>query len=290
MFWADVTIAARYDDGDYVGYTKVVRDMTEQREYERALEHERERLEFLNRIIRHNILNGLNLVGARTDLLANRHVDDSKAEEHLRTIRTRVDDLSSLIDTMRTFMDAILTDADHETHPVPVQEELDEKIALARQTYDDAEFSVHDLPEESVRVIADELLGELFENVLSNAVVHNDKETPKVEVWTSQATREVPIDPKTGRPSLGGDDERGRQWTAEERSVLTVHVADNGPGIPDEDKRAVLEKGVSELAEPGNGFGLYLVKEMMHAYGGAVDIRDNDGEGVVFDMTFVRTD
>ncbi|MFC7166030.1 ATP-binding protein [Halospeciosus flavus] len=79
-----------------------------------------------------------------------------------------------------------------------------------------------------------------------------------------------------------------------------MHVADNGPGIPDDEKEAVLEKGVSELTEPGNGFGLYLVKEMMHTYGGAVNIRDNDARGedtdtetdtetgTVFDLVFVE--
>ena len=29
---------------------------------------------------------------------------------------------------------------------------------------------------------------------------------------------------------------------------------------------------------------------MMHAYGGDVDIRDSDGGGAVFDLTFIRPD
>ena len=45
-FWAHVTITALYDDaGDLLGYAKVTRDMTDRREHERAIQHERNLLE-----------------------------------------------------------------------------------------------------------------------------------------------------------------------------------------------------------------------------------------------------
>ncbi|GAA0308432.1 hypothetical protein GCM10009066_22560 [Halarchaeum salinum] len=295
-FWADVTIAARRDaDGDLRGYTKVVEDMTEQRERERALEHERERLEFMNRIIRHNILNGLNLVDARADLLADEYVEDDAARAHLETIRERVDDLASVIDTMRTFMDAVVRESEHETYPVSLRDALDEKVALARDSYPEATFTTHDLPDPETTVVGDDLVGEVFENVLSNAVVHNDKETPEVEVWTTRTTRSVAIDTETGE--ILPDFDAGRpdvEAVERERPAIVVHVADNGPGIPDDEKDDVVRKGVSELNEPGNGFGLYLVKEMMDAYGGSISVRDNDAiddaRGTVFDLVFPIAD
>lgn len=295
-FWADVTIGARYDDeGEHVGYTKVVKDLTEQRQRKRNLEHERERLEFMNRIIRHNILNGLNLVDARAGLLESSVPEESEAREHLTTIQNRVDDLASLVTTMRTFMNAVVRGADHQVTPVRIREELDEKLELTRNAHPDVTFDVHDLPTESASVFADELISEVFENVLSNAIVHNDGADRHVEVWTTETTREVRVDAETGEPLENRpDDGRDGESRIEERRAIVVHVADNGPGIPDGDKEAVLEKGVSGLSEPGNGFGLYLVKEMMHTYGGAVDIRDNDriaGDGgTVVDLAFIRAE
>ncbi|MFB6078412.1 MAG: PAS domain S-box protein [Halarchaeum sp.] len=287
-FWADVTIAARYDEhGEHVGYTKVVKDQTERREHERALEHERERLEFMNRILRHNILNGLNLVRARAELLDDEEmVADPDAREHARTIYERVDDLSGLVETMRSFMNAIVREADHETKPVAIRDALAEKVALAEDAYPDAVFETRDLPAADVRVVADELVGEVFENVLSNAVVHNDAETPRVRVWSSEATTEVHVDAETGELLPNHEAWPDIDVATEERDAVVVHVADNGPGIPDEEKHAVLKKGVSELQEPGNGFGLYLVKEMMSAYGGTVEVRDGDDGGAVFDLVF----
>jgi PAS domain S-box-containing protein len=47
-FWANVTVTALHDDdGDLTGFTKVTRDMTERREYERRLERERDRFSAL---------------------------------------------------------------------------------------------------------------------------------------------------------------------------------------------------------------------------------------------------
>ncbi|MFC7177027.1 PAS domain S-box protein [Halosegnis marinus] len=273
-FVADVTIAARYDtDGNHIGYTKIVRDLTDQREYEEAIERERERLEFMNRILRHNILNGLNVINMRTDFLG-RTSDDEEVLDHVETIGDRVDDLSELIETMRSFMDAIVSDGSYRAEPTPLRPELDTKVSLAAESYPAAEFVTHDLPDEDTAVLADDLVGEVFENVLSNAVVHNDADEPTVEVWVSETTLPVTVDSATGEPRVAQPGEPAGEVTDTERPALAVHIADNGPGVPDEQKDAVLRKGISELSEPGNGFGLYLVKEMMAAYDGEISVRD----------------
>jgi len=287
-FWANVTIAARYEDGEHVGYTKVVEDRTEQRERERTLEHERERLEFMNRIIRHNILNGLNVVGARTRYLDGEDVTAGEADDHLETVIHRVEDMTAVIDTMRTFMDAVLEEADHETEPVSLREALNRKVTLARDTYDDAVFETDDLPDPDVEVRADELVGEVFENVLSNAVVHNDADTPRVDVWTTETTHQATVDAETGEVVPAWRESAVDGNETEERPAIAVHIADDGPGIPDDQKEQILEKGVSELSEPGNGFGLYLVKEMMAAYSGAVDVRDSEMGGTEFELVFLQ--
>ncbi|SDX91136.1 PAS domain S-box protein [Halopenitus persicus] len=289
-FWAHVTIAARHDDGEHVGYLKIVRDLTDRREYERALERERERIEFLNRIIRHNILNGLNLIDARAELLEPEFAGSPEPQAHLETIRDRVADMTELIETMRSLADAIAVDSDYDLESVELRSAIEEKVELSRATYPEAEFTTRDLPDPGTTVVGDDLIGEVFENVLSNAVTHNDSASPTVEVRTSETTVDVPTDPESGELLSGQRAER-RSASAvetERRDAIAVHVADDGPGIPDEEKDAVLRKGVSELKEPGNGFGLYLVTEMMNAYGGTVTIRDHEAPdgGTVVELVF----
>ncbi|WP_435359779.1 PAS domain S-box protein [Haloarchaeobius sp. DFWS5] len=255
-FWANVHLTAlRGDDGELRGYLKVTRDMTERRQHEQQIEHERERLEFMNRIIRHNLLNGMNVVHARAGLLEG-HVDPDY-ETHRETVENRVDDMIDLIETMRAFMKAIVEGEEHEPEPVPLGEILEDEIMKASNAYDDAVYECDGIP--AVDVMADDLLPEVFENLLTNAVQHNDK--PKAIIHV-----DVRI----------GDDE------------AVVHVADNGPGIEDEILDAVFEKGRKGFDSPGTGFGLYLVREIIESYGGQVDAYNQEDGGAVFTVVLPR--
>ncbi|GAB7093612.1 ATP-binding protein [Halolamina litorea] len=245
----------------------------------RELAHERERLEFVNRVVRHNLLNGLNLVNARIEHL-DAGVDGPEAEEHLSVIRSRVDEMTDLIDTIRAFMDAALHDRPLE--PVPIRATLSEQLTRASKRYD-ATFDVHDLPDADLHVTADDVLGEVIGNVLENAVEHSDGE-PEVEVWTTRASQRLPSDGvRDRRRTPAALSDGGRR---ESQRTLTIHVADDGPGIPDDQKRELLTAGEANLSDPGNGFGFYLVHEMMASYGGEVRIRDNDPHGTVVDLVF----
>lgn len=70
--------------------------------------------------------------------------------------------------------------------------------------------------------------------------------------------------------------------------VVRVHrtengfvVADDGPGIPVDDREAVFERGYSTSSD-GTGFGLAIVEEIVDAHGWDVTVRDNDLGGAAF--------
>ncbi|WP_435348291.1 PAS domain S-box protein [Haloarchaeobius sp. HRN-SO-5] len=254
--WVSTVLTAlRDDDGDLQGYLKVTRDMTEQREREQQVQYERERLEFVNRIIRHNLLNGMNVVEARANLLDG-HVDE-EARQHLETVIGRVEDMTDLIETMRTFMKAIVEGEEHEPEPTDIGEVLADQLAKADDVYDDATFDHDDLP--SVPVLADDLLPEVFENLLMNAVQHNDGSTASVRVET-----------------VVGDE------------TVAVRVADDGPGIDETVLEHVFEKGQKGFESPGTGFGLYLVHEIVDSYGGKVEATNRDEGGAAFTVHLPR--
>lgn len=59
---------------------------------------------------------------------------------------------------------------------------------------------------------------------------------------------------------------------------LEISVADNGPGIPDADKRRVVEKfqrGKGVELTPGTGLGLSLVDAIARLHGGRLELADN---------------
>lgn len=71
-------------------------------------------------------------------------------------------------------------------------------------------------------------------------------------------------------------------------SVMELTVADQGPGIPDEDKELVFERfhrSREARAMPGSGLGLAIVRQVVTRHGGTVDIHDGEGAGTEVRLT-----
>ena len=72
---------------------------------------------------------------------------------------------------------------------------------------------------------------------------------------------------------------------------VTVSIADNGSGIPANQRRKVFGRFVrlgSELerSRPGTGLGLFLVRNVAKSIGGTIHVRDRDScSGTVFEVT-----
>jgi signal transduction histidine kinase len=69
-------------------------------------------------------------------------------------------------------------------------------------------------------------------------------------------------------------------------SAVTVTVSDNGPGVPAGVKRRIFEPYVSEGEEAGMGLGLFIVRLIAEAHGGAVTLRSQPGKGSRFTLRF----
>jgi signal transduction histidine kinase len=75
--------------------------------------------------------------------------------------------------------------------------------------------------------------------------------------------------------------ENGRIWVAATPGAVgtvEITVADDGPGIPDDEKSKVLERfyrGDASRGTPGAGLGLSLVATVAKLHGGALVLGDN---------------
>lgn len=73
-------------------------------------------------------------------------------------------------------------------------------------------------------------------------------------------------------------------------SKCRIVVADQGPGIPDSEKKRVFEKfyriGNEETRKTtGTGLGLFIVSQIVKAHGGSIELHDNTPSGAVFTIT-----
>lgn len=215
--------------------------MTDLPSDQRRLEEQRDDLRLLNQVMRHDIRNDLQLIGAYAELLEE-HVDE-EGREYLRIIQENTKSAADLTTTARDLSQVMLS-SNGQTEAVPLSGTLDQQVEELRSGYPEAVVTVDEsIPD--VEVIANDMLGSVFRNLLQNAIQHNDKTPPEVTVST-----------------------------VETDEAVEVRIADNGPGVPDAQKREIFGKGEKGLESSGAGVGLYLVQSLVDSYGGEVWVED----------------
>jgi signal transduction histidine kinase len=224
-----------------------------QPERQRILEERNEALALVNRIVRHDIRNDLNVLEGWLELIAE---DPSLATpDRLAELLTVVEESTTLTESIRDVVTMIEADDDDvETEPVPARSVVLEEVERARAAYPDATVEVGELP--SVDVVANALLTSVFRNLIANAVEHADHDDVTVTVDAA----------------VDGDD-------------VAFTVADDGPGIPDDRKAVLFDATASTVDRLDHGLGLYLVHALVSAYDGTVDVADNDPTGTVVTVT-----
>jgi signal transduction histidine kinase len=66
------------------------------------------------------------------------------------------------------------------------------------------------------------------------------------------------------------------------------YVADDGAGIPDDERDDIFEAGYS-TADGGTGFGLAIVKEVVEAHGWEIRVTDSEMGGARFEIIGIET-
>ncbi len=225
-------------------------------ETEGELSQRTDQLTLLNRVIQHDIRNDLNVINGRIQI-AEQYVEPD-GETHLSKARQSVNEAIELTETASDFMETLNQD-DADFEPVLLIETIQSQIARVKDSHPDATIQFETPPSQEMTIRADEMIDSVFRNLLVNAIFHNNKPTPEITVSIEETDDSV-----------------------------QVRVADNGPGIPDEQKDEVFGQGEKGLESSGTGIGLYLVYTLTTSYGGAVWVEDNEPEGSIFVVELPR--
>lgn len=221
---------------------------------QRALRRRRDQMEFFNSILQHDMLNGMNVIRARGELLEQQLEADQ--QEHAETIVDWSDDIIDLTDKVRSVLKTLSEDGMSRMEQRDLAAVLDAAADRARSMSPacTAENHVTD-----IEVAADKLLEDVFGNLFLNAVEHGGEDV------TIDVTATV------------GD------------VFVTVRIADDGPGIDPARRRQVFDRGNKGSGSSGTGFGLYFVDSMVESYGGGIWIEESDLGGAAFVLELPRT-
>lgn len=191
----------------------------------------------------------------RTMLVKWERFSDEQKRTMLETINEDADRVTRLLTEL---LDVSRIDAGRvQLHPEPVEvtEIVDRIVDKVRLRPEGVGRSILvDLDGRGGKVVADP---DKVEQILTNLIENALKHAPDSEIRIS------------GRVTADG---------------LELQVADDGPGIPPEQRRHIFEKFGRSSRRSGTGLGLYITRGLVNAHGGRVWCESEVGSGTVFHL------
>ncbi len=231
----------------------IVRDISERKQAERELiksraqaEAAKEQAELFLDLMGHDI-NNMNQIALGYLELAMEAIDmDGEQRVLLEKPLQTMQKTSRLIENVRK-----LQRAREGTVPVSIVclGELLEKMKQQFNSPPGRHITINLARETECKVIANDLLEDVFNNIIGNAVRHND----------GDLIIDIVVDKSSG----------------EEKGCCIVMISDNGHGIPDQQKSRLFSRAQREKYQTsGSGLGLHLVKTLIESYGGKIRVED----------------
>jgi signal transduction histidine kinase len=220
--------------GQRLGVTVTLIDVTDR-------ELRRQRIQVLNRILRHNVRNDLDAVLAHTN-----RIDDDELRTRIEHIVDGTVRLSAKAREAEEAMTAV-TDTPERVDLGAVATSVADRFRATEHAGDIA-VTAAELEIVSYPSVVRRILEELVENALE----HTESDSPSVRI--------------TVRPGPDG--------------AAELVVADDGPGLP-EWEQEILAAGTETQLKHGRGIGLWFVRWAVTQLGGELELDRNDPTGSV---------
>ncbi|GAB3326347.1 sensor histidine kinase [Haloplanus salinarum] len=255
------------DLGESIGHaldSMTARDRLARREGELARQNER--LDEFASVVSHDLRNPLNVAQGNLELAVETAEGD---DAYLERVSSALDRMDELIDDVLTLARNGRTVS--EFHPV----DLESVVERAWNTTD-TEGATLVVESDLGTVQGDEQrLAQVFENLFRNCVEHGSTDNrPETESFTRGTADGA---------DRGGDATEGVTTVTVGRTDGGFYVADDGPGIPEDERERVFETGYSTDPD-GTGFGLNIVRNIAEAHGWSVGVTESADGGARFEF------
>jgi PAS domain S-box-containing protein len=207
-------------------------------------------LQVLEQWLRHNIRNDMNVIRGTAENVRHGRVDDTDAA--LRRIEAYSEHVVAQADRERRIVEVLTDPLDAES--VDVSTLVDREVRRARLRHPEADIDV--VGETKLVAVALPDLAAAVRELLENAIEYSD-DAPTVQVEIDRH-----------------DDGRA-----------VVRIADEGPGIPDIERRSLLLEADIDQLHHSSGLGLLFAAWVVRLSGGTLHIEANEPRGSVVTLT-----
>ncbi|RXK49279.1 hybrid sensor histidine kinase/response regulator [Halorientalis pallida] len=239
------------------------RDITERKRRERELKRQNARLDEFAAVVSHDLRNPLNVAIGSLEL--GRRSGDPVDFDRVEMAHGRMNALIS--DLLELARNGKRVEETTTIHLGTVLESVWGAVHTERATLESA---VGDFQVEA----DNHRLSQLLQNLLANAVQHGSTSPPSRTAEDATAPDAADVADETPDATV-------RVGVLE--TDAGFYVADDGPGIPTEERSAVFEHGYSTSSR-GTGFGLSIVRSIAEAHGWTVRVRDSATGGARFEV------
>jgi signal transduction histidine kinase len=218
---------------------------------EAAIREREQRLSVLNRVLRHNLRNDMNVIVGYAQLIDEQVTDDtlSRASETILSKGQHLVDLSEKARWVDTSLDDQLS-----RQPLDAVTLAEDAVDTVSEEHPAADIRLS-TPRGATLLAVPGVRAALV-NVVENACVHDDSSEPTVKVT-------VTVDDDTVR----------------------VAVADTGPGIPAHE-REVLRADSETALDHGSGLGMWVVNWLVQQSDGELTFDENSPRGSIVTLAF----
>jgi len=275
----EALVYLKYDsNGNKIGFSGTVYDISERKKLERELavlneeleqkvnirtnklreskEKYREaynRAEFYKDLFAHDISNILQQILSAmelSNLLINNPENLKDIQSNFKIIKDQVNRGAKLISNVRKLSQ--LDEYEKSIKPIEIMNTIKNTITFIKDSYQERDIDIQmDSISKDVYIQANNLIRDVFENILINGVKHNIN--PKVEIIV-RFSREV----------------------FEKIHYLKIEFVDNGVGIENARKDTIFLRAFNEdKSISGMGLGLSLVKKIIDSFNGKIWVEDN---------------
>jgi len=221
---------------------------------EKNLRESYDRSCFYKDLFTHDVNNIFSVINSSAELISNYYKNSNstiKVEEFPEMIQDQIIRGSKLVNDVRKLFE--LEEIKYSIQKIEILDVLNLAIAYVKKSYAEKiiDIQVH-TPDEKLLILGNELLRDIFENILINAVKYNENLTVDIVIKISQDTRE-------------------------ENEFIKMEFIDNGIGIADKKKKMIFKKNNREYkGSKGMGLGLSLVKKIVESYVGYIWVENKE--------------